>query len=96
MIMIFGNILGPAIEELYFRGYLLPRISRLKGWAPLINAFFFAAYHFWSPWEVVTRTIAVFPVAYTAYKKKNIYIGMFSHIALNILSSLSLLALIFK
>lgn len=96
MIMVFGNILGPAVEELYFRGYLLPRISRLKGWAPILNAILFSAYHFWSPWEVITRAIAVLPVSYIAYKKQNIYIGMIAHLLLNTLSSLSLLSIIFK
>jgi membrane protease YdiL (CAAX protease family) len=44
--IIFNGIAGPIVEELYFRGYLLPRISRLKGWAPLLNVFLFSVYHF--------------------------------------------------
>ncbi|MFD1537220.1 CPBP family glutamic-type intramembrane protease [Nonomuraea guangzhouensis] len=28
----------PIIEELYFRGFLLPRLSRLGRWAPVVNA----------------------------------------------------------
>ena len=96
MVMVFGSILGPLVEELYFRGYLMPRISRYKAWAPLLNAFLFALYHFWTPWEVITRTAAVFPLSLVVYKKKNIYIGIAAHIMLNILSTLSLLALIFK
>lgn len=96
MIMVFGNFLGPAVEELYFRGYLLPRMSRLKGWAPLLNATLFAAYHFWTPWEVITRTVAVLPLSFTAYKKQNVYIGLIAHVTLNTLSTLPLLALVFK
>lgn len=95
MIMVFGNILGPIVEELYFRGYLLPRMIHLKGWAPVVNAILFSAYHFWSPWDVVTRSIAVLPVSYCAYIKRNIYMGMIAHVLLNSLSSLSLLSLIF-
>jgi len=91
MIMVFGNILGPAVEELYFRGYLLPKISRLKGWAPVLNAILFSAYHFWSPWDVITRAIAVLPVSYFAYKKHNIYIGLIAHLTLNTISTLSLM-----
>jgi membrane protease YdiL (CAAX protease family) len=96
MIMVFGNIIGPAIEELYFRGYLLPRISRFGLWAVLLNSILFAVYHFFSPWEVITRIVAILPVSYTAYKKKNIYIGMVVHWILNTLSSVSLVALIFR
>lgn len=95
MIMIFGNILGPMVEELYFRGFLLPRMARLRGWAPVVHAILFSAYHFWSPWEVVTRSIAVLPVSYCAYAKRNIYIGMMSHVLLNSLSSMALLSVIF-
>jgi len=43
-------ILGPLVEELYFRGYLLPRLHRFGIWAPLINISLFAAYHLWKPW----------------------------------------------
>lgn len=30
----------PIVEELYFRGFLLPRISRFKIWAPVIGGLF--------------------------------------------------------
>jgi membrane protease YdiL (CAAX protease family) len=96
MILIFGNIVGPAVEELYFRGYLLPRLSRFKVWAVPINSVLFALYHFYSPWDVITRSVGILPISYTAYKKKNLYIGMVVHWTLNTLSSISLLALIFK
>jgi len=32
-----NGFVAPITEELYLRGYLLPRISRFKVWAPLIN-----------------------------------------------------------
>jgi hypothetical protein len=31
--------------------HLLPRLSRLKGWAPLWHILLFSLYHFFSPWE---------------------------------------------
>jgi hypothetical protein len=44
MFLIFNVFLGPMTEELYFRGYLLPR---MKGkFATLFHSFLFAAYHF--------------------------------------------------
>jgi len=94
LIMIFGNILGPLVEELYFRGFLLPRIKGNDSKKITLNSFLFALYHFWSPWDFIVRGIAVLPVAYTAVKKKNIYIGMIAHIALNVISSISLFALL--
>src|SRR5665648_97903 len=32
-----GNVAAAIVEELYFRGYLLPRLARLKGWVTLLN-----------------------------------------------------------
>ena len=41
------GILLPLVEEYYFRGYLLPRISRFSGWAPLLGGALFGFYHTW-------------------------------------------------
>jgi membrane protease YdiL (CAAX protease family) len=44
-----------VVEEMYFRGYLLPRISRLGAWAPLVNTVLFSLYHLFTPWLNVGR-----------------------------------------
>ncbi len=79
-ILIFGVILGPSVEELYFRGYLLPRIPVKH--SELFHSFLFAAYHVWTPWMFITRIIGMLPLI-IAVKKKNIYIGIVVHILLN-------------
>ena len=95
LLVLFG-ILAPIAEELYFRGYLLPRMSHLKGWAPLVATILFALYHIWSPWMFVVRVIAIFPFIYVVWWKKNIYLGIFVHCALNILGdSIMIIPLIF-
>lgn len=96
MILVFGSILGPVVEELYFRGYLLPRMSRLKGSAPLLNAALFALYHVWTPWEVVTRALSVWPLAYVVQRKRCLYLGMAAHVGLNLMSTLAMLSLVLK
>ncbi len=78
-----NGFLGPITEELYFRGFLMPRINRFGNWTPLIIAVLFSAYHLFSPWEFITRIIACLPFIYCVYKKKNIYIGMVVHCLLN-------------
>jgi CAAX protease family protein len=92
------SIAGPLVEELYFRGYLLPRIPASKTWAPLINVLLFSLYHFYSPWQNISRIIAIIPLVYVVSWKRNIYIGMFTHAAfntvLNILGMLTALALV--
>jgi membrane protease YdiL (CAAX protease family) len=57
----------PIVEELYFRGYLLPRLSYLGGWAIMVNSLLFALYHFTTPWALVSRTLITLPLAYVAY-----------------------------
>ncbi len=87
MLYAVGNgILGPVVEELYFRGLLMPRINRFGTWAPVLITLLFSAYHLFSPWENATRVIACFPFVYCVYKKKNIYIGMVVHCTLNMAS----------
>lgn len=83
-ILIFVVLIGPAVEELYFRGYLLPRMpSNLKGWAPIIHSTLFALYHTWTPWMFVARTVGVLPIIYSVQHKRNLYIGLIAHSILN-------------
>jgi uncharacterized protein len=63
------------VEEFYFRGYLLPRLSRFGNWAPLINAVLFSLYHFFTPWQALSRIVAVTPIAWVVQRKRCIYIG---------------------
>ena len=50
---------GPIVEELYFRGYLLPRMEWMGRWAPLVNVSLFSLYHFWSPWQILGRILGL-------------------------------------
>ena len=88
-----NGIAGPVVEELYFRGYLLPRLSRFGGWAPLINAVLFSLYHFFTPWQNVIRIIALVPMLYVGWWKKNIYLGMIVHCLGNTVGAIGMLAL---
>lgn len=76
-------ILGPFVEELYFRGYLLPRIGRFGAWSALINVSLFAAYHLWKPWDVVNLILVLGPMVYAVWRLKDIRVGIALHIALN-------------
>jgi membrane protease YdiL (CAAX protease family) len=86
LILVFGSLLGPLVEELYFRGLLLPRLGRLRGWAPLVGALLFVVYHFWSPWLIPIRLLALLPMLYLVWWKKNLYIGVLAHCTLNLVS----------
>ncbi|MGZ8769238.1 CPBP family intramembrane glutamic endopeptidase [Aeromicrobium sp.] len=76
---------GPIVEELYFRGYLLPRMERFGRAAPLLNVVLFSLYHFWSPWQFLARVLGIGPTVYAVRWKRNIYLGMVVHCTLNVL-----------
>lgn len=93
MIAVFGVVAGPVVEELYFRGFLLPRTRFAGRWAPALHSLLFAAYHFWTPWQLIARTLAVLPVAYAA-ERRNLYIGMIVHVLANSLDVITGVAFI--
>jgi len=89
------GILGPVVEELYFRGFLLPRMPQgLDCWTPLIHSFLFAVYHLWSPWMIVTRTIGVLPLIYIVMRNRNIYLGMIAHCLINLVDVITMVVFI--
>jgi membrane protease YdiL (CAAX protease family) len=94
-LLLTTGIAAPIVEELYFRGYLLPRISRLKGWAPLLNIVLFSLYHFFTPWQFITRIVALLPLGYIVWWKRNIYVGMIQHVLLNTIMTLLLIPVLF-
>jgi membrane protease YdiL (CAAX protease family) len=83
-----NGLIGPIVEEFYFRGFLLPRMERLGRWAPLVNVSLFSLYHFWSPWQLAARIIALAPMVYAVRWKRNVYLGMAVHCSLNSLGVL--------
>lgn len=93
---IFIVLIAPTVEELYFRGYLLPRMPRLKGWTPILHSFLFALYHMWTPWMVITRTIGLLPLIYIVQRKKNIYLGIIIHCLANVIDIIVGVAFIFS
>lgn len=69
----------PLIEELYFRGFLLPRISHLRWWAPVLNTVLFSVYHFWAPWTVLSKVIFMFPAVWLVWRKHDIRLSIGMH-----------------
>jgi membrane protease YdiL (CAAX protease family) len=97
MVTVYGiaNIAAAIVEELYFRGYLMPRLSSLKGWAPLVNTLLFSLQHFLTPWQHLFIILGMLPQAYLVSKKRNIYLGILAHSILNLLSTLLLIISVF-
>ena len=94
---IFTNgIIAPVTEELYFRGYLLPRINASPITAVIINAALFSLYHFFSPWYFFSRLVMMIPLYYWVMKRKNIRFSIISHVIANIFTSVSILLQILR
>jgi len=88
--------LGGAVEELYFRGYLLPRMESLGIWAPITNTVLFSLYHFWSPWENIVRILGLSPWIFAVWRTRNIYLSLLIHFVINAFSGISLLSLVLR
>ena len=88
---IFSGLVAPAVEEAYFRGFLLPRMGSLNGAAPLVNALLFAIYHFFFPWGIPAVFFVFVPIAYVAWVRRNFLIGTVAHVLINIAGVLQVL-----
>ncbi len=75
----------PLIEELYFRGFLLPRMRSLGRGAPIANTVLFSIYHLWSPWAVVSRIVFMFPAIWLVWRKRDIRFSIGMHVGTTLL-----------
>jgi len=89
--LVLTGIVLPWIEELYFRGYLLPRISRYKWWAPVIGGFFFGLYHSWQPFGFLTAFVLGTALSYIVMWKQDIRLSVGLHVFANALTRLAFL-----
>lgn len=78
------GLIAPIVEELFFRGYLLSRMTYLKGWAPVLNGTLFGLYHFWQPHNYPAVIGIGIVLSYVVWKKKNVVLSMIIHCSLNI------------
>jgi membrane protease YdiL (CAAX protease family) len=78
------GLLVPWVEELYFRGYLQPRLHRFGVWAPLLGHGLFTLYHLWQPWNYPTILVAFLPLAYLVWWTRDVRLGIAVHAAVNL------------
>jgi membrane protease YdiL (CAAX protease family) len=93
LVGVLGVIVGPTVEEMYFRGHLLPRMGYAGKWSPLLHSFLFALYHMWTPWMIVTRTLGALPLVWAA-KRRSLYLSIAVHIAVNTVDFITAIAFI--
>jgi membrane protease YdiL (CAAX protease family) len=81
----------PWVEELYFRGYLLPRISRYKWWAPVISGLFFGLYHSWQPFNFLAVFLLGAALSTIVMWKRDIRLSISLHVLANVFARLAFL-----
>lgn len=77
--ILLSGFVAPVVEELYFRGFLLPRMQHWGWAAPVVNSFLFAIYHFYFPENVPGIFVAFLLISYVVMAKKNWRIGAIVH-----------------
>ena len=92
--IVLNGLLAPFLEEIYFRGYLLPRMKQWGKSAPVINAILFSLYHFWQPQIYLTLFIALIPMTYLTWKTESVRLAIYTHCGLNIVGALLSLGMI--
>jgi len=81
--LLFSGVAAPVVEELYFRGFLLPRMEHMGWAAPLWNSLLFALYHFYFPENVLVIFVGFLPISYVVWKTRNVRIGIIVHGIIN-------------
>jgi membrane protease YdiL (CAAX protease family) len=71
-----NGIAAPIVEEMYFRGYLMPRLSRFGHLTPITAVALFTLYHFWQPYFWVTQFLGMLPVVLAVWWKRGLTLGI--------------------
>lgn len=94
LFLIVTGIALPWVEELYFRGFLMPRISRFKAWAPIMSAFLFALYHVWQLFDFTAVFLSGLVFAFAVWWKRDVKLGISLHLAANLLARIMIFFLL--
>jgi membrane protease YdiL (CAAX protease family) len=89
--LVLTGVALPWVEELYFRGYLLPRISHYGWWAPFLGGLFFGLYHVWQLFSFPTLFLLGTALAAVVWWKRDIRISIGLHVFANALMRLMFL-----
>lgn len=83
--ILIDGLANPIAEELYFRGYLLPRLSKLGLIAPLLNGILFSLIHLWQPQNIPMLILLVVPLYYGVWYFRSVYLSIAVHCTANLL-----------
>ncbi len=96
-LMAVSLILNILTEELYFRAWMLPKLSKFGKYSWVINGALFAFYHTFQLWMLPVLLPASLAMAYVFYKTKSIWPSLAGHIIGNfVLSMMGVIMLVLK
>jgi hypothetical protein len=82
--LVLGMVV-PICEELYFRGYLLPRISRFGGRTVLLESGLYSLQNFAVLYSLPSMFLASLPIVAATWMTKNYRVGMVTRMVLGLL-----------
>ena len=89
--LVVSGIALPWLEELCFRGFLLPRLSRFGALAPLTSGLLFGLYHSWQPFGFATVFLLGTGFSYVVWRKRDIRLAIALHVLANSIARLAYL-----
>lgn len=87
MVILIDGIIHPIVEEIYFRGFLLPRLTHYKIYAPILGALFFALFHLWQPQNMLSIFLMNIPWLYVVWWKRSFLLSIIVHCLANTLGA---------
>jgi len=90
------TLIGGFTQELYARGFLLPRMAHMGIGAPLLNATNFAIFHFAAPWNWPVFFAVSLAWSLLVYFMRSVRIGLVGHIGMLALQTVALSALVLR
>lgn len=82
------GVVLPISEELYFRGYLFPRLPENLKSKWMVGALLFAVYHFWQPWNYASLFLISLVLIAPVVKFNNVYLSVAIHVLANIIGTI--------
>ena len=92
---VVGVGVGGVTQELYHRGFLLPRSTRLGGRAVPFNAALFAVGHLNAPWGWPGFFLLSLPWAWAVHRWRSLEIGVVGHVGMLLVGWLGMTAMVF-
>lgn len=72
-------LLNIATEELYFRAWMLPKLSRFGNWGWVLNGVLFALYHSFQIWLLPVLLVGSLFFAFVFYRSQSLWPPVVAH-----------------